>query len=156
MTKALLKPLNISTNLIILSLVVNLILVSPIKAQDFSSLDLVESSLSLSIAANMFSTSDQSSQLRIWQHGIQNVVNASQQSNARNSISLIQVGSENIANIIQEGTENAIFLQQLGSHNVTDIIQQGNGNTANIILGNEQSLIVHQIGNSMMVDITQY
>lgn len=140
----------------ILLLLVNLFLVSSAKAFEPSHLDLEESALSLSIANGMHSANTNSSLLSIGQYGIENVVIAHQQSNARNSISLLQVGSENIANIIQEGTENAIFLQQLGSHSVTDIIQQGNGNTANIVLGNEQSLIVHQIGNNMMIDITRY
>jgi len=140
----------------ILLLLVNFVLASSVKALEVTHLDLEESALSLSIAKNMFSANTNSSLLSIGQYGIENVVTAYQQSNARNSISLLQVGSENIANIIQEGTENAISLQQLGSHSVTDIIQQGNGNTANIVLGNEQSLIVHQIGNNMMIDITRY
>jgi len=147
---------NINIHLMILLLLVNFVLASSVKALEVTHLDLEESALSLSIAKNMFSANTNSSLLSIGQYGIENVVTAYQQSNARNSISLLQVGSENIANIIQEGTENAISLQQLGSHSVTDIIQQGNGNTANIVLGNEQSLIVHQIGNNMMIDITRY
>lgn len=156
MTRKSIRLSNISLQMMMLLVLMNFLLVLPVKALDFSNLDLEESPLSLSIAASMYSANTNGSQLSIGQYGIENVVIAHQQSNARNSISLLQIGSENIANIIQEGTENAIFLQQLGSHSVTDITQQGNGNTANIVLGNEQSLRVHQIGNNMMVDITQY
>jgi len=49
-----------------------------------------------------------------------------------------------------------VFLLQQGESNLFTIIQEGNGNTANVNQLGEQTFIVTQIGNEMVVNVTQY
>ena len=132
---------------------------SPIaNSQDLASgTELKDSPLSLSLSTTVpMSVGDQSQQLVISQYGILNKATVSQAANAGNSISIHQQGINNVANLTQIGFGNTINLQQTGNGNLAEIIQDGDANVANVNQQGEQTFIVHQIGNDMVVNITQY
>ncbi|TDF39815.1 curlin subunit CsgB [Alteromonadaceae bacterium M269] len=122
-----------------------------------SGTELKDSPLSLSLSnAVAMPVGDQIQQLRISQYGINNEATISQLANAGNSLAVIQHGTNNLANLIQLGYGNTINLEQQGNNNFAEVIQEGNANVANIRQEGEQTFIVHQIGNDMVVNITQY
>ena len=127
-------------------------------SQDLASgTELKDSPLSLSLSTTVpMSVGDQSQQLVISQYGILNKATVSQAANAGNSISIHQQGINNVANLTQTGFGNTINLEQHGDDNLAEIIQDGDANVANINQQGEQTFIVHQIGNDMVVNITQY
>ncbi len=119
--------------------------------------ELKDSPLSLSLTATAtMAIGDQSQQLVINQYGIHNKATVNQMANMGNSIAINQDGIDNLANLSQTGYGNIINLQQQGNNNFAEIIQDGNANIANINQQGEQTFVVHQIGNDMVVNITQY
>jgi len=128
------------------------------QAQDLAAgTELKDSSLSLSLTTKRQVTVDnQVSQLVISQYGIYNQATVNQMANSENTIIIFQNGINNLAHLSQTGYGNEINLEQLGNNNFAEVIQDGNANTANIKQAGEQTFTVHQIGNDMVVDITQY
>ena len=122
-----------------------------------SGTELKDSPLSLSLTTTASMTiGNETLQLVINQYGIQNKATVNQQANAGNSIAINQSGIDNLANLVQTGYGNTINLHQQGDRNNAEVIQDGDANIANIIQQGEQTFIVHQIGNDMVVNITQY
>ncbi|MDO6693863.1 curlin subunit CsgB [Aliiglaciecola sp. 3_MG-2023] len=119
------------------------------------SLDLIDSPLTLSLARTVNSDASQSV-LIIDQYGIHNTTLIIQTANSSNHINVTQNGSSNFADITQIGVGNYVDLVQSGDENLLEVVQQGDFNLANINQQGEQSFIVHQIGNDMVVNITQY
>ncbi|WJG10774.1 curlin subunit CsgB [Aliiglaciecola sp. LCG003] len=120
-----------------------------------SSPDLVDSPLTLSLARTLDINTD-SSVVTIDQYGIHNTTLVIQSANSTNLVNITQSGNDNYASISQLGIGNIVDLVQDGSSNNFEIMQQGDFNSANIHQLGEQSFIVHQIGNEMVVNITQY
>jgi len=127
-------------------------------AQDIATnTDFKDSPLSLSLTTSVLMTvNNQSQQLVINQYGIFNKVTVSQMADAANSIDISQNGSNNMADISQSGYENTVNVNQQGNNNLAQVEQVGDANIANIWQEGEQTFIVHQIGNEMVVNITQY
>ena len=119
--------------------------------------DLKDSPLSLSLSTGVTMPVDNHVQhIRISQYGISNEATINQLAHAGNGVVLSQFGNDNLANIIQSGLGNTVNLEQLGDSNQAKVIQEGNANVANIRQEGEQRFFVHQIGNDMEVNITQY
>ncbi|MFT5757259.1 MAG: minor curlin subunit [Alteromonadaceae bacterium] len=119
--------------------------------------ELQDSPLSLSLTTTAAITIDnQTQQLVINQYGIHNKATVNQVANVGNSIAINQDGMDNLANLLQTGYGNTINLYQQGNGNFAEVIQEGNTNLVNIVQEGEQTFIVHQIGNDMVVNITQY
>lgn len=119
--------------------------------------DLQESSLSLSLTPTTVMTiNDQQHQVVVNQYGILNRATIKQLANASNNISINQDGISNQVMIEQSGFGNTVNIEQWGNYNLAGVVQEGNANTANIIQAGEQTFVVHQIGNDMVVNITQY
>lgn len=127
-------------------------------AQDLSSgTELKDSPLSLSLSTTaLIPRGDQAQQLVISQYGILNKTTINQSANAGNSIVIQQQGINNEANLIQLGYGNSINVDQTGDNNLAEVIQEGDANIANIKQQGQQTFVVHQIGNDMVVNITQY
>lgn len=122
-----------------------------------SGTDLQDSPLSLSLTTSLAVTINNSVQhLVINQYGIKNQVMVNQAADMVNDINIIQNGMHNKANVVQSGANNTVNLLQQGDGNLVDVIQEGDANIANIKQTGEQTFIVHQIGNEMLVNITQY
>ncbi|SFD70076.1 curlin subunit CsgB [Pseudoalteromonas denitrificans] len=122
-----------------------------------SGTDLQDSPLSLSLTTTLAITINNSVQhLAISQYGIKNQVTVNQMANMINEINIIQSGINNKANLVQSGSYNTVNLLQQGDGNLAEVIQEGDANIANIKQAGEQTFIVHQIGNEMLVNITQY
>ncbi|PAJ73796.1 hypothetical protein CJF42_13780 [Pseudoalteromonas sp. NBT06-2] len=122
-----------------------------------SGTDLQDSPLSLSLTTSLAVTINNSIQhLTINQYGIKNTVMVNQAADMVNDINIIQNGMHNQANVVQSGANNTVNLLQQGDGNLVDVIQEGDTNIANIKQTGEQTFIVHQIGNEMLVNITQY
>ncbi|GAA6184610.1 MULTISPECIES: curlin subunit CsgB [Alteromonadaceae] len=119
------------------------------------SLDLIDSPLTLSLARTVNSNASQS-MLVIDQYGVHNTTHIIQAANSSNLINVTQHGNGNYADITQIGVGNYVDLVQSGDENLLEVVQQGDFNLANINQLGEQSFIVHQIGNDMVVNITQY
>lgn len=119
--------------------------------------DLKDSPLSLSLTTSVLMTiNNQTQQLVINQYGIFNKVTVSQMADAANSIDISQNGINNMADISQSGYENTVNVNQQGNNNLAQIEQVGNANIANVWQEGEQTFVVRQIGNEMVVNITQY
>lgn len=119
--------------------------------------DLKESSLSLSLTpSTLMAINAQQHQVVISQYGILNRATIKQLANASNSISINQDGFNNQVSVEQFGYGNSVNIEQLGNYNLAGVIQEGNANVANITQSGEQTFVVHQIGNDMVVNITQY
>ncbi|WP_199609700.1 curlin subunit CsgB [Flocculibacter collagenilyticus] len=125
-------------------------MISPAASSD---IDLKDSPLSLSLSTTASITNQQ---LVITQYGIYNTATVNQAANAANSTDIMQQGMFNQAHIVQDGQGNIVNLAQYGDHNLGTVIQQGDANIANITQLGEQQFTVHQLGNSMVVNITQY
>lgn len=127
-------------------------------SQDLASnTDLQESSLSLSLTPSTVMTiNDQQHQVVVNQYGILNRATIKQLANASNSISVNQDGMNNQVVVEQLGFGNTVNIEQWGNYNLAGVIQEGNANTANITQSGEQTFVVHQIGNDMVVNISQY
>jgi len=140
-------------------LIANLAVYSNISCANdlLSGTELKDSPLSLSLTTTASMTvGNETQQLVINQYGIHNKATVNQLANAGNSIAINQDGIDNLANLLQTGYGNTINLLQQGDGNNAEIIQDGDANIANIIQQGEQTFIVHQIGNEMVVNITQY
>lgn len=126
--------------------------------QDFiSSTDLQDSPLSLSLTASAnIMVGEQRQQVIVSQYGILNTTTINQSANSSNSIIVNQDGIANEVIIEQFGHGNSVNIQQQGDRNLANVIQEGDANTANIAQAGEQTFAVHQIGNEMVVNITQY
>jgi len=140
-------------------MITNLAIYSHISSANdlLSGTELKDSPLSLSLTTTASMTvGNEIQQLVINQYGIHNKATVNQQANSGNSIAINQEGTDNLANLIQAGYGNTINLHQQGESNNAEVIQDGDANIANIIQQGEQTFIVHQIGNEMVVNITQY
>lgn len=115
----------------------------------------MDSPLTLSLAQTARVT-DTESVLVIDQYGIHNTINIIQASDSTNRVDVAQSGNNNTASILQLGIGNVVELYQNGNENGFEIVQDGDFNQANINQFGEQRFIVHQIGNEMVVNITQY
>jgi minor curlin subunit len=123
----------------------------------FTNADLQDSPLSLSLTTIVpITVNNQTQQLVISQYGIFNNVTVNQMQNTTNRIHISQNGINNNANVSQTGYDNFVNINQFGSDNLAEVIQDGDANVANIWQEGEQTFIVHQIGNDMVVNITQY
>lgn len=145
----------------LLSVMVSYLLLTPFTtsfSQDLSiSTDLQESPLSLSLTPSTTMTiNEQQQQVMVSQYGILNTANIKQLANASNQTIIIQDGIGNNAFVEQLGTGNTVNIEQRGHNNLAGVTQDGNDNIANITQAGEQTFIVHQIGNEMVVNISQY
>ncbi len=122
-----------------------------------SGTELKDSPLSLSLTTTATITvGNQTQQLVINQYGIQNKATVNQTANMGNNITIDQYGIDNLADLTQSGYGNTINLHQQGNNNFTEIVQDGNTNIANVLQEGEQTFVVHQIGNDMVVNVTQF
>lgn len=125
--------------------------------QDLSSkTDLQDSLLSLSLATTVNFNGALGGTITIGQFGLYNTTNIIQAGSGNNVIEVTQQGNNNQAEITQLGFDNEVVLLQDGKNNLFQIIQDGNANTANVNQLGGQSFMVRQIGNEMVVNITQY
>jgi len=123
----------------------------------YANADLQDSPLSLSLIKTApITVNNQTQQLVISQYGIFNKVTVNQMANTTNRIHISQDGINNTANVSQFGYDNIVNINQFGRDNLAEVIQDGNANVANIWQEGEQTFVVHQIGNDMVVNITQY
>jgi minor curlin subunit len=118
--------------------------------------DMVESSLSISLNAQAITVDNETVLISVSQFGLNNITNIVQRGDASNLSNIIQNGSNNEALITQLGEGNVVNLLQQNDYNYFEIIQDGFDNVANVNQLGEQSFIVHQIGNEMVINITQY
>lgn len=127
-------------------------------AQDLpDNVDLKDSPLSLSLTPSAtISIGEQRQQVMVSQYGILNTATIKQLANASNSAMINQDGVGNEAVIEQLGNGNSVNIRQWGDQNLARVTQEGDDNTANIAQAGEQTFIIHQIGNEMVVNITQY
>lgn len=122
-----------------------------------TSTDLQDSPLSLSLTPSAtIMTGGQHQKVIIGQYGILNTATIKQLANTSNSIMISQEGVGNTTIIEQLGNGNSVNIQQWGDQNLAGVIQEGDANIANIAQAGEQTFIVHQIGNEMVVNISQY
>ena len=121
-----------------------------------TSSDMVESSLSMSLNAQAITIDDETVFIAISQFGLNNITNIIQSGNGANLTNVVQNGSNNEAIITQLGEGNVVNLLQQNSNNYFEIIQDGFDNVANVNQLGEQSFTVYQIGNEMVINITQY
>lgn len=126
-------------------------------AQDISgNSDLKDSELSLSLSTTVNFNGALGGSITIGQFGLYNTTNIIQAGSDTNIIEVTQQGNNNQADITQLGTDNRVFLLQEGENNLFNILQDGNGNIANVNQLGEQTFTVTQIGNEMVVNVTQY
>lgn len=121
-----------------------------------TSSDMVESSLSISLNAQAITIDDETVFIAVSQFGLNNITNIIQSGNGANLSNVVQNGSNNEAIITQLGEGNVVNLLQQNNSNYFEIIQDGFDNVANVNQLGEQSFTVYQIGNEMVVNITQY
>ncbi|MCF6437026.1 MULTISPECIES: hypothetical protein [Pseudoalteromonas] len=114
--------------------------------------DLIESPLSLSISPSL----QMHAQLHatVKQNGTLNKATINQIGDDINLVSLVQLGSNNLADITQAGANNSVNLIQYGDNNFTSIVQQGDANIVNLTQLGEQSLLIHQLGSDMVLNIS--
>nr|WP_168710988.1 curlin subunit CsgB [Ningiella ruwaisensis] len=119
--------------------------------------DLIESSLSLSLSTT-FNIIDEAttSTVVVNQYGLHNTININQSSTGTNLANVMQQGNNNIASITQIGANNVVNLLQEGNDNHITFEQVGDSNIANVHQLGEQDFIIRQIGNEMVVNVTQY
>jgi minor curlin subunit len=126
-------------------------------AQDFGpNSDLQDSELSLSLSTTVNFDGALGGSITIGQYGLYNTTNIIQAGSDTNTIEVIQQGNNNRAEVLQFGIDNEVNLLQIGENNLFTILQDGNGNTANVNQLGEQTFTVTQIGNEMVVNITQF
>lgn len=120
--------------------------------------ELTDSQLSLSLAKTMIITPRQGQEQSIVlsQYGVYNKATINQQANSANNIQVSQDGINNSVTLSQHGADNAISVNQYGDDNLAEVVQVGDTNIANVIQAGEQRFRVHQIGNDMVVNVTQY
>jgi minor curlin subunit len=117
--------------------------------------DLKESPLSMSINPSLLSKAQYiENNALVNQIGTFNKATIFQSNDELNSINLQQLGSNNFADITQLGSNNRINLLQHGNYNSAVIIQEGNANIVNLTQLGQQSFIIHQQGNAMVVDVS--
>lgn len=121
-----------------------------------TSSDMVESSLSMSLNAQAITIDDETVFISVSQFGLNNITNIIQSGNGANLSNVVQNGSNNEAIITQLGEGNVVNLLQQNNNNYFEIIQDGFDNVANVNQLGEQSFTVYQIGNEMVINITQY
>jgi minor curlin subunit len=125
--------------------------------QDLSSnTDLQDSALSLSLATTVGFSGALGGTITIGQFGLYNTTNIIQAGSDSNVIEVSQQGDNNQAEITQLGFDNEVLLLQDGENNLFQITQDGNANIANVNQLGGQRFMVRQIGNEMVVNITQY
>ncbi|MGB3726536.1 MAG: curlin subunit CsgB [Glaciecola sp.] len=118
--------------------------------------DLQDSALSLSLSTTVNFGGALGGSITIGQYGLYNTTNITQAGSNSNAINVIQQGNNNKADITQLGIDNEVNLLQQGQDNFFTLIQDGNGNIANVDQLGEQRFTVQQIGNEMIVNITQF
>ncbi|MBD1584136.1 curlin subunit CsgB [Pseudoalteromonas sp. S16_S37] len=117
-----------------------------------SSLDLQESPLSLSINPSLSVHAQLLTTIK--QNGTFNKATITQIGDELNLVSLVQLGSNNLAEITQAGANNSVNLIQYGDNNYTSIVQQGDANIVNLTQLGEQTLLIHQLGNEMVLNVS--
>ncbi|TMO68143.1 hypothetical protein CWC19_11140 [Pseudoalteromonas aurantia] len=123
-----------------------------ISASDY---DLKESPLSVSINPSFLSKAQHiHTNALVNQIGTFNKATIFQSNDELNSINIQQLGTGNLADITQLGSNNRINLLQQGSYNSAVIIQEGHANIVNLTQLGQQSFIIHQQGNEMVVDVS--
>ncbi|MCV2885051.1 hypothetical protein OE749_10150 [Aestuariibacter sp. AA17] len=90
------------------------------------------------------------------QYGIYNTTHINQAANSSNLASITQFGESNSVDILQLGIGNSVVLVQSGNESTAEVFQHGDNNVATINQSNGQHFAVQQIGNEMVVNITQY
>jgi minor curlin subunit len=126
-------------------------------SQDLSpNTDFQESELSLSLSTRFNLNGASGGSISIDQFGLYNTTNIIQAGSDSNVTEVNQQGSNNQAEIIQLGVDNKVHLLQNGENNLFQIVQDGNANIANVNQLNGQRFMVRQIGNEMIINITQY
>jgi minor curlin subunit len=139
------------------ALVISLFIAQQGLAQDISpNSDLKDSELSLSLSTTVNFNGALGGSITIGQFGLYNTTNIIQAGSDTNVIEVTQQGNNNQADITQLGTDNRVVLLQEGENNLFNILQDGNGNIANVNQLGEQTFTVTQIGNEMVVNVTQY
>lgn len=118
--------------------------------------DLQDSTLSLSLSTTVDFGGTLGGSITIGQFGLYNTTNIIQAGSNNNIIDVTQRGNNNKAEVYQLGIGNSVVLLQQGGNNLFSIIQDGNDNTANVNQLGKQSFTVTQLGNEMVVNITQY
>lgn len=119
--------------------------------------DLTDSQLSLSLTTTITTPSDGEGQsIVISQYGVYNKATLSQKADSANQLFISQDGFNNSAILTQLGDGNTIEVIQYGDDNWAEVVQVGDANIANIKQDGEQGFTVHQIGNDMVVNVTQY
>lgn len=94
--------------------------------------------------------------ISINQYGIHNQAIVNQKGTGLNSIKLVQRGINNSASLLQDGVNNQINLEQQGLGNQAEIVQEGSDNIVNLLQAGERQFVVHQIGDGLVVSVTQY
>ena len=118
--------------------------------------ELVESPLSISLSSQNIIALENQSIVTIGQYGINNITNITQAGNGSNISTVFQNGNNNNAAIDQIGDGNVVNLLQENNDNNFEILQLGFDNVANVNQLGQQTFIVSQIGNDMVLNITQY
>ena len=118
--------------------------------------DMVESPLSISLNTQAITVNDELVLIAVNQFGVSNITSIAQAGDGANLTNVTQNGNDNTALITQLGEGNVVNLLQQNDSNYFEIIQDGFDNVANVNQLGEQSFIVHQIGNEMVINITQY
>ncbi|NOU52499.1 curlin subunit CsgB [Pseudoalteromonas sp. JBTF-M23] len=116
------------------------------------SADLQESPLSLSINPSLSVHAQLLTTVK--QNGTLNKATITQIGDELNLVSLVQLGSNNLAEITQAGANNSVNLIQYGNNNYTSIVQQGDANVVNLTQLGEQTLLIHQLGNEMVLNVS--
>ncbi|BBN82360.1 hypothetical protein PA25_23450 [Pseudoalteromonas sp. A25] len=116
------------------------------------SVDLQESPLSLSINPSLSVHAQLLATIK--QNGTFNKATITQIGDELNLVSLVQLGSNNLAEITQAGAHNSVNLVQYGNNNYTSIVQQGDANVVNLTQLGEQTLLIHQLGNEMVLNVS--
>tara|TARA_B100002049_G_scaffold232342_1_gene211281 strand:- start:312 stop:815 length:504 start_codon:yes stop_codon:yes gene_type:complete len=118
--------------------------------------DMVESSLSMSLNTQAITVDNETVLISVSQFGLNNITNIIQSGNASNLSNVVQTGNNNEAIITQLGEGNVVNLLQQNDNNYFEIVQDGFDNVANVNQLGEQAFTVYQIGNEMVINITQY
>ena len=118
--------------------------------------DMVESSLSMSLNTQAITVDNETVLISVSQFGLNNITNIIQSGNASNFSNVVQAGNNNESIITQLGEGNVVNLLQQNDNNYFEIVQDGFDNVANVNQLGEQAFTVYQIGNEMVINITQY
>ena len=119
--------------------------------------EMADSSLSQTISqSSLLQASIQESiGITLLQNGTNNHANITQQSASSNHVLVSQNGANNLVDIVQFGSENTVNVSQHGDFSSLTVLQEGNGNLVNAEQFGSKTFLVQQIGDNMVVNITQ-